>query len=86
MMLATFIAEINKQSYYLVALGSNLDANTRPDPEPHPELYTMGTGSFPVVKRPGRGPEHQPRSSPDVKERIELYISLLFIVFYPCNI
>ena len=34
----------------------------------------MGTGSFPGVKRPGRGVGHPPPSSADVKERIELYL------------
>jgi len=31
--------------------------------EVHPASYTMGTGSFPMVKRPGRGVEHPPQSS-----------------------
>jgi hypothetical protein len=35
---------------------------------------TMGTGSFPGVKRPGRGVEHSPPSSAEIKERIELYL------------
>jgi hypothetical protein len=34
----------------------------------------MGTGSFPGVKRPGRGVDHPPPSSAEVKERVELYI------------
>jgi len=34
----------------------------------------MGTGSFPAVKRPGRGVDHPPTSSAEVKERVELYI------------
>jgi hypothetical protein len=29
-------------------------------PGAHPESCTMGTGSFPGVKRPGRGAEHPP--------------------------
>jgi len=37
----------------------------------HPASYTMGTGSFPGVKRPGRGVDHPPPSSA-VKERVEL--------------
>jgi len=36
--------------------------------------YTMGTGSFPRVKRPGRGIEHPPLSSAEGKERVELYL------------
>jgi hypothetical protein len=34
----------------------------------------MGTGSFPGVKRPGRGVDHPPPSSAEVKERIELHL------------
>ena len=33
----------------------------------------MGTRSFPVVKRPGRGVDHPPPSNAEVKERVELY-------------
>jgi hypothetical protein len=36
--------------------------------------YTMGTGSFPGVKRPGRGVDHPPPSSAEVQERVELYL------------
>jgi hypothetical protein len=30
--------------------------------------------SFPVIKRPGRGVDHPPSSSAEVKERVELYL------------
>jgi hypothetical protein len=43
-------------------------------PGTHPASYTTGTGSFPMVKRPGRGVDHPPPSSAEVKERVELYI------------
>jgi len=36
--------------------------------------YTMGTGSFPGVKRPGRGVGHPTPYSADVKETVELYL------------
>ena len=39
----------------------------------HPASYTVGTGSFQGVKRPGRDIEHPPLSSSEVKERVELY-------------
>ena len=40
----------------------------------HPASCTMGTVSFPGVKRPGRGVNHPPTSSAEVKERVELYL------------
>jgi hypothetical protein len=43
-------------------------------PGAHPASYTMGTGSFPGVKRPGRDVDHPPPSSARVKERVELYL------------
>ena len=41
-------------------------------PEVHPISFTTGTGSFPGVKRPGRGVDHPTPSSAEVKERVEL--------------
>ena len=40
----------------------------------HAASYTMDTGSFPVVKRSGRGADHPPPSSTEVEGRIELYL------------
>jgi len=37
----------------------------------------MGTGPFPGLKRPGRGVDHPPPSSAEVKERIDLYLYFL---------
>jgi hypothetical protein len=34
----------------------------------HPASYTMGTGSFPGVKRPGRGIDHSPHLAPRLKK------------------
>jgi hypothetical protein len=34
---------------------------------------TMGTGSFPEVKRPGPGVDHPPPSRREIKERVDLY-------------
>jgi hypothetical protein len=38
-----------------------------------PAYYTMRTGSFPEVKTPGRGANHSPSSSSEVKEKVKLY-------------
>jgi hypothetical protein len=35
----------------------------------HPASYTMSTGSFPGVKRPGRGFGHRPLLAPRLKKR-----------------
>ena len=43
-------------------------------PGAHPTSYTMGTESFPGVKRPGRGAEPPPPSSAEVEGSVELYV------------
>jgi hypothetical protein len=37
-------------------------------PGAHPTSYTMGTGSFPGVKRPGRGVDHPPHLAPRLRK------------------
>jgi len=42
---------------------------TRPDgPGAHPVSCTMGIGSFPGIKRPGRGVDHPPHIMPRLKK------------------
>jgi hypothetical protein len=41
----------------------------------HSVSCTMCTGSFPKIKRPGRGVDHPPPSNVEVKGRVELYIN-----------
>ena len=60
--------------YYNPDVGQRFSAPVQTGPAAHPDVYTMGTGSFPGVTRPGRGVHHQPPSSAEVKERVELYI------------
>jgi hypothetical protein len=43
--------------------GARVSVPVQTDPEAHPASYTMGTGSSPGVKRPGRGVDHPPTSS-----------------------
>jgi len=54
-------------------VGARFSAPVQTDHGAHPASYTIRTVSFPGVKRPGRGVDHQPPSSAEVKERIELY-------------
>jgi len=55
-------------------VGARYFASVQTGPGAHLASYTMGTGSFPGVKRPGRGVDHPPSSSAEVKERGELYL------------
>jgi hypothetical protein len=59
--------------------GARFSAPVQTGPGAHPPSYTMGTGSFAGVKRPGRGVDHPPSSSAEVKERVELYL------YTPCG-
>jgi len=53
-------------------MEARFSAPVQTGPEAQIASYTMGTGSFPGVKRPGRGVDHPPQSSAEVKERVEL--------------
>ena len=55
-------------------MGSKFSAPVQTGPGTHPASCTMGTGSLPGVKRPGRGVDHPLPSSSEVKERVELYL------------
>ena len=37
-------------------------------PGAHPASYTLGTGSFPVVMRPGRGVDYPPHLAPRLRK------------------
>ena len=54
--------------------GARFSAPVQSGPGAHPAYYTMGTGSFPGVKRPGRGVDHPPPYSAEIKERVELHL------------
>jgi hypothetical protein len=57
-----------------IPVEAKFSAPVQTGPGAHPASYTMGTGSFPGEKRPGRGVDHPPPSSTEVKERVELYL------------
>jgi hypothetical protein len=48
--------------------GARFSAPVQTGPGAHPASYTMGTGSFPRVKRPGCGVGHTPHLAPRLKK------------------
>jgi hypothetical protein len=48
--------------------GARFFAHVQTGPGVHPVSCTMGSGSFPEVKRPGRGADHPPPSAEVMKE------------------
>ena len=56
-----------------ISVGARFSALVQTGRRAHPASYTVGTGSFPGVKQSGRGIDHPPPTSADVKERVELY-------------
>ena len=54
--------------------GSNPDGGEIFRNRPPKLLYNVYRVYFPRVKRPGRGVNHPPPSSAEVKERVELYL------------
>jgi len=73
--------ELGRDSSVGIATGYELDgpgiesrwearfsAPVQTGPGAHPCLYTMGTGSFPGVKWPGRGVDHPPHLAPRLKK------------------
>ena len=57
-----------------IAVGARFSAPVQTGPGAQAAPYTVGTGSFPGVKRPERGVDHPRLSSAEVKERVEIYL------------
>jgi hypothetical protein len=51
-----------------IPVGARFFAHVQTRPGTHPDSYTMGTGSFPVVKWPGRGVDTHPHVAPMLKK------------------
>jgi hypothetical protein len=50
-----------------IPVEARFSAPVQTGPGAHPASYTMGTCSFPRVKRPGRGVDHPPHLAPRLK-------------------
>jgi hypothetical protein len=57
-----------------IPVGPRFSAPVQTVPGTHPVSYTVGTRSFPRVKRPGHGVGHPPLSNAEVQGRVQLYI------------
>ena len=55
-------------------MGARLSAAVQTGPGAYAASCTMGTGSFPGVKRPGRGADHPPPPKRRGHERVGLYL------------
>ena len=51
-----------------IPVGGEILRTLQTGPGAHLASYTMGTGSFPAVKQPGRGVEHPPHLAPSLKK------------------
>jgi hypothetical protein len=49
-------------------VGERHSATVQTGPGAHPASYTMGTGSLPRTKWPGRGVDHPPHLAPRLKK------------------
>jgi hypothetical protein len=68
-------------------VGTKFSATVQTGPGAHPAFYTTDTGSFPGVKRPGRGVDHPPHLAPRLKKEkgYTATPSWLFVAFFRVN-
>jgi hypothetical protein len=60
-----------------IPVGARFFAHVQTGPGAHPACCTMGTGSFPGVKRPERGADHPPSSK--AFGSVMVYVYLLHV-------
>jgi len=66
--------------------GARFSTSIQTSPGAQPGSYTMGNGSILGGKQPGHGIDHQPPSSAEVQERVELYLhAWAFVACYRLN-
>ena len=59
-----------------IPVGTRFFATVQTGPWAHPASWTMGTGSFWAVKRPGRGADHPHPSSAEAANGLEIHLPL----------
>ena len=57
-----------------IPVGARFSAPVQTGAGTYPASCTMGTGSFPGIKRPGRGADHPPPPKRRGQERVGLYL------------
>ena len=62
------------QSGDRISVAARYSTSIQNGPGSHPASYTVGTGFFSGVQRPGRGVDQPLLSDAEVKERVELYL------------
>jgi hypothetical protein len=60
------------RSRYRILVEVRFYAPVQTGPGAHPASYSMGTWSFPGVKRPGRGVDYPPPYKAEFKEKVDL--------------
>jgi hypothetical protein len=70
----SWLAEVLFAFRRLCLVEARFSAPVQTGPGAYPASCRMGTGSLSGVKRPGRGVDHPPPSSAEVKERVGLYL------------
>jgi hypothetical protein len=71
------------QSWDRIPEGAKFSTPLQTGPWAHPASYTVVTRFCPGVKWPGRGVDHTPPHSSEVKERVELYIYSTSVPSWP---
>ena len=64
-------------------VGARISAPVQTGPEAQPAFYTMGTGSFQGVKRPGRGFDHPSHLAPRLRNCYRKNFTFTFTKLHP---
>jgi len=65
-----------------IPVGKKFSSPVQTDPGAHPASYTMDTGSFPEVNRPGRRVDQSPHLAPRLKKSRAIPVLLFWPFFF----